>query len=103
MLDAIGELVSPAAVASSILFGGMIGALYGYELAPQVKPRFPISLWAIGIGFIVLVTIVTVNQVDSDPERITAFGIARAILWSFLIAAIPVGRIARGWIASRRN
>lgn len=105
MIAAILELVTPASILSSILFGSMIGALYGYSLAPHEPTRFPWSLYTIGVAFVVLITIITLwggDVVTQRPDRIVAFAVARIVLWSITCLSIPFGRGLRSWIAKRR-
>lgn len=102
MIAGILELVTPVSVASSALLGAMIGALYGYEIAPTVRPRYPVTLWTIGLAFIALITIVTLMTVDvTDPNRSLAFAVGRSILWTITCAAIPGGRWLRGRLPHR--
>lgn len=86
------ELVTVASVASSVLFGMMIGAFYGYTLSPSGRLIYPFSLWAVGLGFIVTLAIFTVStQLATSP----GFSVGRAVLWTVTCVSIPVGRWLR--------
>ena len=92
-MTAVLELVTPVSVASSVLLGAMIGALYGYEIAPTIRPRFPVSLWTVGLAFVVMLAVVAaLSSVPGTP----AFAIGRAILWTVVCGSIPGGRWLRG-------
>ena len=100
MIADIAELVHPGSIISSVLLGLMIGAAYGYELAPTLRPRYPVTLWSIGLAFIVLITMFTAFDVGAGQMAI-AFGIARGLLWTLLCACIPLGRLLHGRIQKR--
>lgn len=86
------ELVTLASVASSALFGAMIGAFYGYTLRQEGRHIYPFTLWAVGLGFIVVLGIFTVT---TDLTTTPAYSVGRAALWTLTCAAIPVGRWLR--------
>jgi len=86
------QLVTPAAIASSVLFGAMVGGLYGYRLSPGGSLIYPYGLWWVGLAFIVMLTILTLaTNLSTTP----AYSLGRAVLWTVLCAAIPVGRWLR--------
>jgi hypothetical protein len=97
------EFVTPLSVAVSAGLGAAVGAFYGYELAPTVRPRFPWSLFSIGLAFIVLIAMFSVLQVSETGPRLLPFAAARAFLWMVLCASIPAARWLRGVITVRRE
>jgi len=86
-----GELLFTPAVFSVSLLGLMVGAFYGYPLDPLRRPRFPWTLYVIGMASVVAIAIAALFD---TTWRIEAQYV-RAILWTLLCVCIPVGRFLR--------
>lgn len=101
------EVVTPVALASSAIFGFMIGSTYGYMLAHgDVPARWPLLLWVTGLLFIL--TLSLLNSLGATSTGgIFESQLGRAILWTVLVSAIPIGRLARAylslWLARRKR
>lgn len=95
-MDGLEQIITPVSVATSALLGLMIGALYGYDIAPMAPLRFPWTLWSIGIAFIVMIAIFTQLSVPDTGTRLLAFAVGRGVLWTVTCLSIPLGRFIRG-------
>lgn len=92
-------VANPAAIASSILLGLLIGAFYGYMLSPGGPIHYPMALWAVGFMFIVMLALVGWLGDGIPPFD---FSVGRGLLWTFTCGSIPLGRGARMWWDLRR-
>jgi hypothetical protein len=86
------EAVTIGSVLVAALLGMMIGAFYGYTLAPDAPPRYPFALWVVGLAFIAAFGVWAV--LSAAPFQ-PPYQVGRGILWTVTCAAIPIGRFTR--------
>ena len=95
------SVATPPAIIVSALLGAMIGAFYGYELEATIPPRWPLRFWLAGLAFIVGLAVL--GMLGEANARLPQQA-ARAVLWTFLCGAIPLGRWLRiSWALWRRR
>lgn len=104
-VDLFLETLWTPALLTSPIFGALIGAFYGYPLAREsVRTVYPTQLWIVGIGWLVSIAILAAF---GETPFLVEPQFARAILWTMLCIAIPIGRAARiyfaVWRFSRRT
>lgn len=86
------SVTTPTAIITTLLFGGMIGAFYGYELESVSAPHYPVRFWLVGLGFVALLALLgSLGETAVSVPHSTA----RGVLWTFLCGSIPIGRAAR--------
>lgn len=76
---------------SSLLFGLVVGAFYGYPFNEHGPPRFPFSLYLVGTSFILMLAI----WAEFSGEFSWEFQGQRALAWLVLCTGMPIGRWAR--------
>ncbi len=90
--ESLLAVATPTSILSTLVFGLMIGAFYGYELESGLPPRYPFQFWLVGLGFVLVLAVLGIaGETAVDPAR----QVGRAILWTFLCGAIPIGRWIR--------
>lgn len=92
------------AILASLVFGLIIGAFYGYTLAPGRETLYPWSLWLVVNASLLLLA--GVALLDASSLRLDR-SLGRMILWTFTCGAIPIGRYLRfrlhlAWAQRRR-
>lgn len=97
-LDALLAVVTPLALVTSAIFGFIIGATYGYMLAHGDMPaRYPMALWVTGLLFIL--TLSLLNRIGATSTGgLFESQLGRAILWTIVVSAIPIGRLSRAYV-----
>lgn len=86
------SVATPTAIITTLLFGMMIGAFYGYDLEGTLPPRYPFQFWLVGLAF---VAVLAALGVSGRAEVSLPHSLGRAVLWTFLCGAIPIGRWLR--------
>ncbi len=81
------------AMMSAIISGVIVGATYGYMLSHEAPPRYPTTLWLVGLFFIF--GQVVVGWLVGEPVFAESLGAARAVLWTAFCGTIPLGRWGR--------
>lgn len=99
-IDQVAQVVTVGSVLSSALLGILIGAFYGYYLAPERPPMFPVALLLVGVAFIAVFQLW--SSLANAPFQ-PPFSLGRAILWVVTVSAIPIGRYGRHLIDIRRH
>lgn len=85
--------VSAGALLSATVFGLIVGAFYGYPIYRRQPPHFPVSLFLVGLSYILILAIWALFDGRFDVE----FQSNRLLGWTLLCTAMPVGR----WIRLR--
>jgi hypothetical protein len=99
LLDQLAEIVTPTSILASALLGLLIGAFYGFILAPEKPPLYPWGLLIVGWAFISTFAVWAL-LFETEFQPVYHFG--RAILWTVTVSCIPIGRYGRHLIATRR-